>query len=181
MVQCKKTRQEIIKKTEELAVEYEKTYSGCTQCVFLAIVDALRWGGLGITTEEIDNRLFPGLCLLTGGVGVTITGTCGAIIGSVLAIGVALGISRDLKGRDMSFFGDGLALVWRYVMDRCEEEYQSQLCKDIQVKHYGKYWDFRAPGVTDEYLKISDGCEIKEIARWGTEAILDELEQSKLM
>ena len=181
MVQFVKTRQEIIEKTAELAVEYEKKYSGCTQCVFLAIVDALKWGGVEITTEEMEDRLFPGLCLLTGGVGVTITGTCGAIIGSVLAIGVAMGITRDIRGKDMSFFGDGLSLVWWYVMDKCEEQYQSQLCKDIQIKHYGKYWDFREPGMTDEYFKISDGCEITNIAVWGVEAILDDIRQNKLI
>ena len=181
MVQLNKTKKEIIRKTGELAVEYEKEYSGCCQCVFLAMVDTLEWAGVEVTTEDTEDRLFPGLCLLTGGVGVTVTGTCGAIIGSILAIGAALGISRNLKGKDMSFFGDGLALIWRYVMDQCEEKYHSQLCKDIQIKHYGKFWDFRVPGVTDEYLKISDGCKIKEISEWTMEAILDEFEQRNII
>ena len=47
MVGLKRTKEEIIKKAEELGVEYESKYKGCGQCTFLAIVDALRWGGLG--------------------------------------------------------------------------------------------------------------------------------------
>ncbi|MBA7465980.1 hypothetical protein ES707_01152 [subsurface metagenome] len=45
MVGLKRTKEEIIKKAEELAVEYEAKYKGCGQCTFLAIIDALRWGG----------------------------------------------------------------------------------------------------------------------------------------
>ena len=177
MVQLMKTKQEIIQKTVELTVEYEKSYSGCCQVAFLAIIDALRWGGAEVATEDIEDRLFPGLCLLTGGVGVTVDGTCGAIIGSVMAIGMSLGYIRNVRGKDMSIFGDGLDIVWRYVMDRSHEKYQSQLCKDIQMKHYGRFWKFRTPEVTDEYLKVSDGCEITTIAVWGVEAILDEFER----
>ena len=47
MVELKRAKEEIIKKAEELGVEYEAKYKGCGQCTFLAIVDALRWGGLG--------------------------------------------------------------------------------------------------------------------------------------
>jgi len=180
MVQLKKTKKEIIRKTGEMAVEYEKQYSGCCQCVFLAIVDALRWGGVEVATEDTEDRLFPGLCLLTGGVGVTTEGTCGAIIGGVLAIGMSLGVSRGVQGKDMSIVGDGLDIVWRYVMDKCDDKYRSQLCKDIQRKHYGKSWDFRIPEMTDEYLKVSDGCAIKEISVWAVEAILDEFDRNNI-
>jgi hypothetical protein len=181
MVQLNKTKTEIIRKTGELAVEYEKKYSGCCQCVFLAIVDTLRWGGVEVATEDMEDRLFPGLCLLTGGVGVTIDGTCGAIIGGVMAIGMSMGVTRNVQGKDMSIVGDGLDIVWRYVMDRCDEKYRSQLCKEIQKIHYGQFWDFRIPEATDEYLKVSDGCKIKEISMWSMEAILDEFEQRNLI
>ncbi|HUT68990.1 MAG TPA: hypothetical protein VMW86_10660 [Dehalococcoidales bacterium] len=99
MAHLKKTRKEIIKKAEELAVKYEKEYMGCCQCTFMAVVDALRWGGVEVVSEDIEDRLFPGLCLLTGGVGVTTDGTCGAIIGSVMAIGMALGFPGAFTGR----------------------------------------------------------------------------------
>lgn len=177
MAHLKKTRKEIIKKAEELAVKYEKEYMGCCQCTFMAVVDALRWGGVEVVSEDIEDRLFPGLCLLTGGVGVTTDGTCGAIIGSVMAIGMSLGVSRGIHGKDMSIVGDGYDIVWRAILDRYDEKYRSQLCKDVQRKHYGKSWDFRIPEMTDEYLEVSDGCTIKETAVWTAGCILDEFEQ----
>jgi len=164
-----------------LAVEYEKKYSGCSQCVFLAVVDALKWGGVAVINEDTEDKIFPGLCLLTGGVGVTTNGACGAIIGGRLAVGTCLAFSRGNRGKDMSIIGDGYDIVWRYILDRSDEKYRSQLCKDIQIKHYGKAWDFRIPEMTDEYLGVSDGCKIKETAVWTVEAVLDEFEQNKLI
>jgi len=90
-----KTKEEIIQKSNQLAVEYEAKYKGCGQCTFLAIVDALRWGGLEIIPKDIEDRLFSGLCLLTGGVGLSGEGTCGAVASGTLAIGLALGIQRE--------------------------------------------------------------------------------------
>jgi hypothetical protein len=128
----------------------------------------------------MEERLFAGLCLLTGGVGVTTDGTCGAIIGGVMAIGMSLGTCRGNPGKDMSIVGDGYSLVWRAILDRYDGKYSSQLCKDIQKKHYGKCWDFRIPEMTDEYLKVSDGCTIKETTIWTVGGILDEFEQRNL-
>ena len=95
MVKLTKKKGEIIRKSNELAIEYEAKYKGCGQCTFLAIIDALRWGGLEIIPKDMEDRLFPGVCLLTGGVGLSGEGTCGAVAGGVLAIGLALGFERD--------------------------------------------------------------------------------------
>ncbi|HJX68854.1 MAG TPA: hypothetical protein VJ406_01365, partial [Dehalococcoidia bacterium] len=46
MVKLTKTKDEIIKRANELAIEYETKYKGCGQCTFMAIVDAMRWGGV---------------------------------------------------------------------------------------------------------------------------------------
>jgi hypothetical protein len=34
----------------------------------MAIIDALRWGGIELFTENEENKLFPGVSMLTGGV-----------------------------------------------------------------------------------------------------------------
>lgn len=60
MVNLKKAKKEIVKKAEELAIEYEDKYKGCGQCTFLAIADALRWGGLEIIPKDMEERLFQG-------------------------------------------------------------------------------------------------------------------------
>ena len=43
MVELRRTREEVIKKADELGVEYEARYKGCGECTFLAIINALRW------------------------------------------------------------------------------------------------------------------------------------------
>ena len=59
MVKLEKTKDEAIKKANELAIEYEAKYKGCLQCTLLAIVDALRWRGLEIIPKDMEDRLFP--------------------------------------------------------------------------------------------------------------------------
>ncbi|HJX12019.1 MAG TPA: C-GCAxxG-C-C family protein [Dehalococcoidales bacterium] len=178
MAQLTRTREEIINRAAGLAVEYEQKYRGCCQCTFLAIVDALRWGGVEIVTEDIADRLFPGLCLLSAGVGITSDGSCGAVTGSVLAIGMGLGAAQGIGGRDMSTVGRGCEVVQRVILEKYDEKYRSQLCKDIQRKRYGKSWDFKIPEMGAEFLEVSGGCTIKETAVWATECILDEVQGS---
>jgi hypothetical protein len=175
MARLKKTRPEIVRKAEELAVEYEAKYKGCCESTFLAVVGALEWGGLEVMTPATLETLLPGLCMLSAGVGATAEGSCGAVTAGALAIGISLGALRgDGAG---NVIGDALSVVQGQLLDSCDEKYRSQLCKDIQMKHYGKSWDFRSPEMTAEYFEAADGCVIRETAARVVAAILDELGQ----
>ena len=178
MVKLKHTKGEIIKKAEELGVEYEAKYKGCGQCTFLAIVDALRWGGLEIIPEDMEERLFPGICVMSGGVGMTGDGTCGAVTSSVLAIGLALGISW--QGQDDSALRRACATVRDTILDKYYKEYNSLLCKDVQRKYFGKAWDLTDDEMSREYLGVTHGCTIMQTAMWATECILDEFEKGNV-
>ncbi|MBA7501194.1 hypothetical protein ES704_03956 [subsurface metagenome] len=178
MVKLKHTKEEIIKKADELAVEYEARYRGCGQCTFLAIVDALRWGGLELIPEDMEERLFPGICVLTAGVGMTGDGTCGAVASSALAIGIALGIPRE--GQDDSLLRAACATVRNTILDKYYQEYRSILCKDVQRKYFGKAWDLTNDEMRRECLGISHGCTIMQTAKWATEIILDEFEKGNV-
>ena len=178
MVKLKRTKEEIIKKTEELAREYEAKYKGCAQCTFLIIVDALRWGGLEIIPEDMEERLFPGLTVLTGGVGATGDGSCGAVTSSALAIGIALGIPRE--SQDVSTRRTGYTTVRKAILDKYYQKYNSLLCKDVQRKYFGKAWDLTVPEMSEEFLAQSGGCTIAETAKLAVECILDEFEKGNL-
>ena len=178
MVGLKRTREEIIKKAEELGIEYEAKYKGCGQCTFLAIVDALRWGGLEIIPEDVEDRLFPGLCVMTGGVAMTGDGTCGAVASSVLAMGIALGISRETQ--DDSILRKGCAIIRNTILDKYYKEYNSLICKDVQRKYFGKAWDLTDDEMSHEFLGVSHGCTIMQTAMWATEIILDEFEKGNV-
>jgi hypothetical protein len=103
MVKLKKSKEEIVNKAGELGVEYERNYQGCAQCSFGAIVDALRWGGLELIAEDVQEQLLAGLTVLSGGVAMTGNGSCGAVTGSGLAIGLAMGITpkKQLENRGL--------------------------------------------------------------------------------
>jgi hypothetical protein len=178
MVELKRTKEEIIKKADELAVEYEAKYKGCGQCTFLAIIDALRWGGLEIIPEDMEERLFSGVCVLTGGVGMIGDGTCGAVASSVLAIGLALGIPRE--GQDESALRMGCAIIRDTILDRYYREYNSILCKDVQRKYFGKAWDLTSDEMSQDFLQVTHGCTIMQTAMWTTEIILDEFEKGNV-
>ena len=178
MVKLERPKEEIVNKAEELATQYEAKYKGCGQCTFLAIIDALRWGGLELIPEEMEDRLFSGICVLTAGVGMTGDGTCGAVASSVLAIGIALRIPRE--GQDVSLLRNACATVRDTILDRYYREYRSILCKDVQRKFFGKAWDLTSDEMSHEFLGMTHGCTIMQTAQWATEIILNEFEKGNV-
>jgi len=178
MVKLTKTNDEIIKESGELAAQYAAKYKGCGQCTFMAIIDALRWGGLEIIPRDVEDRLFSGICLLTGGVGLSGEGTCGAVASGTLAIGLALGLR--LETTDESLFRKSCVMVRDALLDEYYQKYDSLLCKDIQRKFYGKAWDLTRDEMSAEFLGITEGCVIMEGAMWATEVILDEFEKGNV-
>jgi len=178
MVKLTKTKDEILQKSNELAIGYEARYKGCGQCTFLAVIDALRWGGLEIIPKDVEDRLFPGVCVLTGGVGLSGDGTCAAVASSALAIGLALGIPRE--GQDVELLGAACATVRNTILDKYYREYRSILCKDVQRKFFGKAWDLTNKEMDQEFRGLTRGCTIMQTAKWTTEIILDEFEKGNV-
>ena len=178
MAKLKRPKQDIIKKAEELGIEYEAKYKGCGQCTFLAIIDALRWGGLEIIPEDMEERLYSGTFFLTAGVCFTGEGTCGAVTSGVMAISLALGIPRE--GADVIAAHRAGANIRNTLLDKYYRQYDSILCKDVQRKHFGKAWDLTDDEMTQEFLSITDGCTIRQTAMWATEVILDEYEKGNV-
>jgi hypothetical protein len=176
MVELKKTREEIIKKAWDLGIEYEAKHKGCCQSTFLAIVDALRWGGLEIIPEDMEERLYSGISLLTAGVCMTGEGTCGAVSAGVMAVGLAMGIQKtDPEASQRVGHSLRDTLLAKYY-----ENYQSILCKDVMRKYFGKAWNLVSDEMTMEFLSITDGCTIRQTAKWATEIILDEFEKGNI-
>jgi hypothetical protein len=144
----------------------------------LAIIDALRWGGLEVIARDMEDRLFSGLCLLTGGVGLSGEGTCGAVASGTLAIGLALGLWRETINE--SVFRRSCVIIRDALLDKYYQKYNSILCKDIQKKFYGKAWDLTRDELSAEFLSISEGCVIMEGAMWATQVILDQFEKGNV-
>jgi hypothetical protein len=197
MVALRKTKEEIMNKARELGVEYEEKYQGCAQCSFGAVVDALRWGGVELIPQDVEEQLLAGLTVLSGGVAMTGDGSCGAVTGGGLAIGLAMGISREMQLKDRSVRRLGYAAVQKGIVDKYYEKYNSILCKDVQRKRFGKAWDLTRPEMSEDFLRTSGlfdinertperqvcltpDCTIALAAMWAAEYILDELEKGNL-
>jgi hypothetical protein len=178
MVRLTKTKDDIIKKSNALATQYATKYKGCGQSTFMAIIDALRWGGLEIIPKDVEHRLFSGICLLTGGIGLSGEGSCGAVASGTLAIGLALGLR--LESTDESLFRQSCVIVRDTLLDEYYQRYDSLLCKDIQRKFYGKAWDLTRDEMSAEFLGITEGCVIMEGAMWATQVILDQFEKGNV-
>jgi hypothetical protein len=178
MIRLTKTKDEIIRKANKLAIEYEAKYKGCGQCTFLATIDALRWGGLEIIPKDMEDRLFSGICVLTGGVGLSGYGTCAAVASGALVLGLALGIQQETFNERS--FRENCATVRNTLLNKYYQEYNSILCKDVQRKFFGKAWDLARDDMSIEFLGISRGCTIMQTAMWTTEIILDEFEKGNV-
>jgi len=181
MVKLTKTRDEIIKKANELAIGYEARYKGCGECTFLAVIDALRWGGLEIIPKDVEDRFFSGVCVTTAGIGLICDGNCGAVASGALVMGLALGIQGGPGGPlYLAKLGEAFATVRNTLVNRCYQKYNSILCTAIQRKWFGKAWDLTRDDMNLEFLGITHGCAIMEITMWTTEIILDEFEKGNV-
>jgi hypothetical protein len=197
MTALKKSKKQIIKRAAELGIAYEKKYQGCCQCTFTAIVDALRWGGLELIPKDMEEALFPGLSLLSGGAAMTTDGSCGGLSAGILAIGLAMGISREMQEDDRSTRRLGYGAAWNGIVDKYYEKYGSLICKDVQRKRFGKVWDLRIHEMSKEFVKTSGVFDIKDrtpergvcltpectiavAAKWATGYIVNEFEEGNL-
>jgi hypothetical protein len=174
VAKLKKSKQEIVKKAEELAVEYEAQFKGCGQCTFLAIIHALRWGGLEVIPEGMDDKFFAGTGGFTGGTALVIDGTCGAIISSMIAMGMVLGATRESQNE--ARLRAVCATIRGALLDRFYQEYNSILCRDILNKYFGRVWNLTDDKDSNDFLQVTHGCAIIQTVIWTTGIILDELQ-----
>ena len=178
MLKLKKAEKEIINKSGELAIEYEAQYKGCGQCTFLAVVDALRWGGLEIVPENVAEKFFSAAGGFTGGTSMVIDSTCGAVNTSILVMGLALGTTRD--NQDEVSLRRFCATIRNTILDKFYREYNSMLCRDILNKYFGKVWNLTDDEASNDFLKVSRGCEIIQTVTWTTEIILDQFRKGNI-
>lgn len=139
---------ELVRKIRNMAHEYDK-HSGCSQSVLLALQE-----GLGIG----DLESFKAATVLSGGVARR-GETCGAILGGLMALGLAYGRSRI---EDTSQYVKACKVaddICRDFQKQLEKEFGfkeplgSILCREIQEKIYGRSFDLREDAQREAFLK----------------------------
>ncbi|HUT55459.1 MAG TPA: C-GCAxxG-C-C family protein [bacterium] len=123
-----------VKKAGALAREYEKTCTGCAQSVVAGLMDALEAG---------NDDVFRAASGLADGIGLTGDGSCGALTGAALVIGL-------LFGRERKDHKDMMKPMKSYLMCQALHQdfiaqYGSCRCHDIQNKLMGRSFNLLDP------------------------------------
>jgi len=162
---------DLAEKAYRLAFKYEAEIGSCPQCVLSALMETL---GVG------DPAMVKASDGLAGGTALSTEGTCGALVGGILAISSIVGRSyEDFKA------GEHRQRVFIYakkLYDRFVEEYGSPVCKDVQKKIFGRSFNLLDPKDYAEFERMGahvDKCPSVSgnAARWAAEIILDELKK----
>lgn len=123
-----------------LAYEYEQQYGSCPQCVLAAVQEVL-----GYPTDDV----FKASYVLSGGGVLSARGTCGALVGALMAVSARY-------GRDRASFGQGrnprsLELA-RRVYDGFVAEFGSPICADVQARLFGRSYELWNPAEFEAFL-----------------------------
>ncbi len=130
---------EMVEKAYRLAKEYEQTCTGCAQSAVAGLMDAF---------EIEDEAVFKAASGLADGIGLTGNGSCGALTGCSMIIGL-------LFGRDRERHKDIMAPMKSYLL--CKElhqdfmdNYDSSRCYDIQERLMGRTFNLLDPEDLEE-------------------------------
>jgi len=158
---------EIAEKAFYKARDYEKSCTGCAQTTFAGVMDTL-----GIESQDA----FKGASGLADGVGLTGDGTCGALLGGAIAIGL-------IFGRERKDFSDPLKAMKSYLLVKelyqdFLDRYGSARCCEIQKKLMGRTFNLLDPRELEEAMNFGmmEHCSkvVGNSARKTVEIILKE-------
>jgi len=163
-----------LNEAESKGYEFEKNYHGCAQCVLGPLMEIF---------DMKDDTAFRAATGLAGGVGLSIEGSCGALTGGVLAMGLWYGreLSRIDDPEGLRFISYRLA---NQLHERFVQEYGSSICKKIHKKVLGKSYYLNEPDQWDAFLAAGGHASkcpgvVGKGARWAAEIIMEEEEKRK--
>jgi len=168
----KKSRDVILEKAFDSALNYERKCTGCAQTSIAGIFEAL-----GIENDDV----FRSASGLADGLGLTGDGACGALVGGAMVIGY-------LFGRKKKDFSDMMKPMTSYIMskrlhDRFVEKYGTCRCYDVQKSLMGRTFNLYDPSELEkatEYGMINHCSKVVGTsARLATEIIIDEMDRQK--
>jgi C_GCAxxG_C_C family probable redox protein len=164
---------QLLQKAYDLAYKYEAERGSCPQAVLSAIMETLHIG---------DPKTIQAADGLAGGTALSSEGTCGALVGGMLAIGAVV-------GRSYKDFSEGKRKrrVFQFakkLYDRFEEEYEGPLCKNVQTKLFGQTYRLIDPKEYEQFEQAGahvDKCPSVAgiVTKWTIE-ILEPLIQDQL-
>jgi len=138
-----KSREDILKELEEKVVKFLPMYRSCALASFGALNEQFKL--------DADNKTLRALMPYTGG--ISLKGeTCGAVSGSMLAIGYYFESSnrKEEEGAGSSIAYGGM------FFDRFTKEFGSTRCKEVLKHQYGRAYDFLNPDEQKLFMEASE-------------------------
>jgi C_GCAxxG_C_C family probable redox protein len=158
---------DLTKNAFDLAYEYESKYGVCSQCVVLAVMEAL---------GKVNHDVFKSAFGFGGGIG-NLSRTCGALLGGAMMISLEYG--RDLKNLAVQTKEEKLRChqMVRDLYSHFVEEYGSSECAEVHFKLFGRKFNQWDEDDFQEFLHLGghiDKCTrvAGNVASWTTEIIL---------
>lgn len=130
----------LMRRVSRDAREFQSKYRGCSQCTLYALVKNLQPGGV------VDPwQVLPGMTALCVGVAGKLTGTCGALLGPLYAIGMEFGRKDFMepggpREDGPSNFQACMQLA-NELFERFKEDMGTTVCCEIQEKNFGLAFD----------------------------------------
>lgn len=167
-------KKEILDRVEERAAAHQYEFRGCGRSLVLALQQEFDLPG---GTAALKAASFGGLGIARNG------NACGALFGGVVAIGLAHGPEnledpifpqQDLI--DENTGNPKSVEVIKKFFQKFEQEMGGTLCRDIQLRLFGRCYNTLNPAENKEFSQVSrEKCaeQVGKIARYAAEAILD--------
>ncbi len=139
-MQEEKTNEERLARLEQKAGDYEELFGSCAQGTLLALQEEF---GLGDSQTLKAATAMPGIALRGQ--------TCGAVIGAIMALGMAFGRERpdDYKAVQRT------VKAARKLCKRFEEEFGGCNCRDVQHHIFGRSFDLVDANDQAEFVKAN--------------------------
>lgn len=169
-----KQKEQLVREIARTACDLEKKYYACSRSTLLAFQEHLNLGG---------NEAYKASLAFSGGVAGNCE-VCGALLGTLMAIGLAYGSEKSelsVIAQDETFLE--IRARSNRVCDAFKEKFGSLRCSDVQRAIHGRSWNLRNPVECMDFRKpeTHDRCgDVAELAaRLGAEAILSSVDKEK--
>lgn len=147
-----KPKEELLKELEEKVEKFMPMYRSCALTSFAVLNDQFQL--------KADNKTIRALMPFTGGL-ASRGETCGAVSGSLLAIGLFFE-SINQKGQGSA--GSSMKYGGMF-FDRFAKEFGSTRCKEVVKHQYGRYYDFQKPEDTKLFMEAAKSGKCMEVVK----------------
>lgn len=172
-IDCKATsKQEKLDTAYLLAFEYEQKYGCCPQCVLASVQNVV--GVVEDSTFKASQSLAAGGAMMT-------SGTCGALLGGMLALSSKYGREREEFDSGPKRFSYKIS---KQLYERFVVEFGSPICANVQSSLMGRsfnMWDKNDYAAFEEAGGHRDKCPsvTGKVAMWTVELLLELEDENK--